>query len=177
MLLYSACTCYNKLSAIFTPPCFQPFFLRTPALVSLAPVSGVSLRLRCLQLLLLFLLVPAFWWVVPPVLMHFSGWLSRLLRCSRFRLVCGVLAVGRSRLGLWRVSVPLLVAAGCGCRFLVRRVRLVCCRRLLSRGASPAPGLALGLRLLLRWGLDYLAPCFWGRYLFPRRGVCRQFQV
>lgn len=109
--------------------------------------------------------------------MRFSGWPSLLPKCLQFLLASGGVAVVHLRRGLWRVSVPWVLAGAYGFRFLLPRVRLAFCRLVLSRAAFPAPALAPGQRLLSRWGLGCLAPCFWGLYLFRRRGVCCQFRV
>ncbi|AFY51347.1 hypothetical protein Nos7524_5657 (plasmid) [Nostoc sp. PCC 7524] len=153
-------------------PCFQLFFLSFPALVSPALASGVSLLLLCLWLRRLSPLALACWSGVRLVSMRFSVRPSRLLRCSRFLLVCGVWVVVLSRLGLWRVSVPLLLVVACGFRSPVPPARLASFPLVLSRAVFPAAALGLGLLLRLPLGLVCLASFSWGRCLFRLAGVC-----
>ncbi len=72
----------------------------------------------------------------------------------------GGVAVVHLRRGLWRVSVPWVLAAVCGFRSLLPRVQLAYFPLVLSRAAFPALALAPGLRLLLPLVLAYLALCF-----------------
>jgi hypothetical protein len=156
---------------IIFSPCFQRFFLSFPALVSQALASGVSPLLLCLWLRRLSLVVLVCWSAARLVLMSSSGWRSHLLRCSRFLVASGVWVVGLSRLGLWRVSVPLLLVAGCGCRSRRPPVRLASSPLVLSRAVFAAAGLGLGLPLLLPLVLACLVLCFWGRCLCLWVGV------